>query len=102
RISPEAIVLALRTDNSLCPNGREGRRPSIQAVDVQGDNVVVVVEELGRDRPQALGAIIKKPGPGGSVYVRPRRYRKRKLPYAHSADRYDRCRIYAEAEAGPG
>ena len=63
-----------------------------------GDDVIVVVEELPFDRPQALGAVIRKPGPRGHVWVRSRRSRKYKLPYARSADRRNMCRVRTEVD----
>ncbi len=85
-ISGKHLLFAFTTEGSQCSTAIAGAslRPSIQAVDTRGGNVVVVLEELAADRPQALGAIIPRPAPGGAVYVRPRRVRKRPLPYAQS------------------
>lgn len=92
-ISPETLVVAVRTEGSEC-SGDKPRRPSIQAVDVQGEDVIIVVEELGGERPQALGAIVKKPGPDGHLWVRSRKVRNKALPYARSGDpQRDMCRI---------
>ncbi len=81
-VSGKNMLFAFRTEGSQCGTQGVQRRPSIYAVDVRGRDVFVVLEELGTDRPQARGAIIRRPDPGGSVYIRPRRYRKQKLPYA--------------------
>lgn len=83
KISQNHLVIALKTDGSKCslPDGTP-RRPSIQAVDISGDDVIVVIEELPFDRPQALGAVIQKPRPDGNLWVRPRKYKNRVLPYA--------------------
>ncbi len=83
RVSQKNLLVALKTDGSKCslPEGTP-RRPSIQAVDIVGQDVVIVIEELPYDRPQALGAVVQKPGPEGNLYVRPRKYKNRVLPYA--------------------
>ncbi len=75
-----------------CPGGAANpadRRPSIQAVDRVGSDVVVVIEELPPDRPIATGAIIRPPDHGGHVYVRPR---YKTLPYAKTSTR-ELCRV---------
>jgi len=93
-VSTDQFVVAVRTEGTKCPEGtREQRlrRPSIQAVDAVGKHTVVVVEELPTDRPQALGAIVRKPLPGGSLFVRPR---FRHLPYAHSHIDYLACKVF--------
>lgn len=75
-----------------CPGGAPNpadRRPSIQAVDRVGKDIVIVIEELPADRPIASGAIIRPPDQGGSVYVRPR---NKNLPYAKMPSK-DLCRV---------
>lgn len=93
-VSPDHIVVSVRTEGSVCPAGKPKRRPSIQAVDRVGQDVIVVVEELGVERPQALGAIVTKPGPDGHIWVRSRKSKRRSLPYARRPDaKRDMCRI---------
>lgn len=66
-------AFAMRTEGTNCPSDPTlPRRPSIYAVDEVNGNVLVVVEELPADRPQALGAVIPLPPNGGSIYVRAR------------------------------
>jgi hypothetical protein len=91
------MAIALRTESSQCSAGGGPRRPSIQAVDVKGDDVIVVIEELGFNRPQALGAIIKKPGPHGGLYVRARQLKGTSLPYAASSNK-GMCRVPHDVE----
>jgi hypothetical protein len=83
-VGSQQMALAIRTEGSKCtlPDGVR-RRPSIQAVDTNGRDVIVVIEELPYDRPQALGAVIQKPHPEGRLYVRSRRFKNVVLPYAH-------------------
>jgi hypothetical protein len=89
KVSGKDMVIAVRTEGSKC-EGPAKRRPSIQAVDTRGDDVTVVIEELGYERPQALGAIIVKPGHGGRLYVRAA---KKSLPYARTVAGSNICRI---------
>lgn len=69
-VGPDALVVAISADGIECE--QKGRGPSIAAIDRQGRDVVVVLEEFKDTRPIALGAIIPNPGPGGSVYLRAR------------------------------
>lgn len=87
------LAVAVSAFGVDCPGGAPNpadRRPSIQAVDRVGKDVVVVIEELPPDRPVATGAIIRAPEPGGHIYVKPR---KKGLPYARTAKAKDVCRI---------
>ncbi len=88
KLSHEHITVAIKTSGSKCslPDGTP-RRPSIQAVDVRGRDVIVVIEELPYDRPQALGAVVQKPGPEGNLWIRAKKYKHRTLPYAHGVDK---------------
>ena len=69
-IDPDNLVIAVKPQAS-CSGAAAGKRPSIQAVETPQDDVRVVIEELTVDRPQALGAVIKKPGLEGALWVRP-------------------------------
>jgi hypothetical protein len=75
-VGADALVLALGARGIACPGGDPDdrrRRPSISAVDQDGDDIVVEVEDLPEGRPLASGAIIPRPGSRGAIYVRPRR-----------------------------
>jgi hypothetical protein len=99
KIAQQHLVVAIKTQGSKCslPDGTK-RRPSIQAVDVSGHDVIIVVEELPFDRPQALGAVVQKPYPDGNLYVRPAKYKNRVLPYARTGSS-DRCLIKTDKRA---
>ncbi len=97
-ISHKNMVIAVRTEGSQCLGVGPKRRPSIQAVDIEGRDVIVVVEELPYNRPQALGAIIRKPRPGGGLYVRSRRFGKSKLPYAQSSQAHGMCKVLTRTQ----
>jgi len=86
-----AVTVALGARGVACAGGdtEEKRRPSISAVDMIGDDVIVEVEDLPEGRPLASGAVIPKPGPNGSVYVRPR---NAKVIYARGAPG-GRCKV---------
>ncbi len=75
-VGPDALVIALGARGIPCPGGdpdERRRRPSISAVEQQGEDIVVEVEDLPEARPLASGAIIPRPGARGGIYVRPRR-----------------------------
>ena len=94
RVAPNDVVLAIRTEGSMCPGGRaSGRRPSIEAVDLVDGDVIVTVEELPQERPQALGAVIPSPAVGSGLYVRSKKS-KTPLPYARSKVKHGMCRVY--------
>jgi len=73
-VGADAVAVALSARGVACSGGdaEEKRRPSISAVDQIGDDIIIEVEDLPAGRPLAAGAVIPKPGPKGSVYVRPR------------------------------
>jgi hypothetical protein len=69
-IGSDALVVAISAEGIPCE--QKGRGPSIAAIDRDGQDVVVVLEEFKDTRPIARGAIIPNPGSGGSVYLRAR------------------------------
>jgi len=80
-IGPDALVVAISTamgsDGTSCAT--KGRGPSIAAIDQDGQDVIVVLEEFNDTRPIVLGAIIPNPGQGGAVYLRP----PKNTPFGH-------------------
>lgn len=93
-IDPDNLVITVRSAGTDC-GGSQARRPSIQAVEATGDDVVVVIEELGFERPQALGAVILKPGRDGGLWLRAA---SKKLPYARSSGGRDACRVATDPQ----
>jgi hypothetical protein len=92
-VGGEAVAVALSSRGVTCPGGEadeEKRRPSIAAVDQEGADVIIVVEELPDGRPLAAGAVIPKPAKGGAIYVRGASAR---VPYAKSGAGL-RCKVY--------
>jgi hypothetical protein len=72
----DSMAIAIGARGVACPGGDpddKRRRPSISAVDVINDDVILEVEDLPEGRPLASGAVIPKPGPNGAVYIRPRK-----------------------------
>ncbi|EYF06771.1 Hypothetical protein CAP_1468 [Chondromyces apiculatus DSM 436] len=95
--APEAgngvMAVALSARGVTCEGGNadeEKRRPSISAVDQEGNDIVVEVEELPEGRPLASGAVIPRPAGGGAIYVKAR---KSTLPYAR-ATAAGRCKVF--------
>jgi hypothetical protein len=89
KVGAGALAIAVSSRGVDCPGGEPDetkRRPSISAVDVEGSDVVVEIEELPDGAPLASGALIPEPGPGGSIYVRGR----------------DRSVVYARGSGGGG
>jgi hypothetical protein len=83
-VGPGAMAIAVSARGVECPGGapdESKRRASISAVDQLGADVAVEIEEVPEGRPIASGAIIPRPGPGGSLYVRGKNAR---VPYARS------------------
>ncbi len=75
-VSSDAIIVAIGARGIACPGGDPDdrrRRPSISAVDQEGEDIVIEIEDLPEGRPLASGAIIPRPGSRGSIYVTPRR-----------------------------
>jgi hypothetical protein len=75
-IGADSLVIAVGARGIACPGGAPDdrrRRPSISAVDQDGDDIIIEVEDLPEGRPLASGAIIPRPGSRGSIYVRPRK-----------------------------
>lgn len=89
-LGPDALTVALSARGVPCPGGNpdeEKRRPSISAVDQEGEDVIVEVEELPEGRPLASGAVVPRPKGGGSVYVKSR---SAAVPYAKGG----RCKVF--------
>jgi hypothetical protein len=92
-IGSDAMAIALTARGVPCPGGNpdeEQRRPSISAVDQEGNDIIVEVEELRDGRPLASGAVIPRPAQGGSIYVKGQ---SSALPYARPAGGA-RCKVF--------
>jgi len=74
KLEGDVAVVAMSDKGIACPGlaANATDRPSISGVERDGADVVIVVEHLPPGRPVASGAVIPKPGPGGSVYVKPK------------------------------
>lgn len=74
KLEGDVAVVAMSDKGVACPglSAEAATRPSISGVERDGADVVIVVEELPQGRPVASGAVIPKPGPGGSIYVKPK------------------------------
>ena len=74
KLEADVAVVTVSNKGIACPGlpADTTERPSISGVEREGADVVIVVENLPPGRPIASGAVIPKPGPGGSVYVKPK------------------------------
>lgn len=92
-IGADAVVLAVSARGVDCPAepDESKRRASISAVDRDGDDVLVEIEDLPEGRPLALGAILPKPGPSGSLFLVPRDSKVRWVPQGAAR----KCRVKA-------
>ncbi|MBI5531532.1 MAG: hypothetical protein HY898_02380 [Deltaproteobacteria bacterium] len=80
KVANDALVVAIGTNGVPCD--KQGPGPSIHAIDRDGEDVIVVLEEWNQARPQALGAIIPNPGANGHIYLRGH---DKKTIYGHPA-----------------
>jgi hypothetical protein len=90
-VAYDALAIAVGARGIPCPGGDPDdrrRRPSISAVEQEGDDIFVEIEDLSDGRPLASGAIIPSPGPKGGVFVYPR---KQNAVYARGGN--GRCRV---------
>jgi hypothetical protein len=70
------MIVAVGARGISCPGGDPDdrrRRPSISAVDHDGEDIIVEIEDLAPGRPLASGAIVPRPGPRGALFVVPKR-----------------------------
>ncbi len=73
RIDPSTqLVVTMTSEGVACPEAGSASGASYSGYEVEGNDVVVIVENAVPGRPVAQGAIIPKPT-GGRVYVRPAR-----------------------------
>ncbi|MBW2522694.1 MAG: hypothetical protein JRI23_00900 [Deltaproteobacteria bacterium] len=93
-LSGEQMVVAVRSEGADCPADPVDptfRRASIKAVDIKGNNVIVVIEKLPVGRPLAHGAVTSRPKPGGSLYLRPA---NKKVPYGGALGGKGMCSVF--------
>jgi hypothetical protein len=96
-IGPDAVIVAVSARGVACAaEPDEGkRRASISAVDRDGEDVILEIEELPEGRPLALGAVIPKPGPNGALLVRPKDKKVRLVPQGAAS----RCTVKSPVAA---
>jgi hypothetical protein len=68
----DTIAIAIATDGVACPSGAAPVRASISAVEREGADIVLVVENVGQGRPIMRGALALRAGSNGSIVVRTR------------------------------
>jgi hypothetical protein len=84
----ETIAIAIATDGVACPSGSPPVRASISAIEREGTDIVLVLENIGEGRPIMRGALTAWSGPNGAIVVRTRR----DTPYP-AANGPEPCRI---------
>lgn len=112
RTQPETqLFVAFAPDDGNCPQARPGSRgASYWGYRIDGNDVIVFLEEWKQGPPRTMGAVIPKPPMGGKVYAAPA---VRGEPYGASADgKVTRCTIgnpapqrqspFTALELGPG
>ena len=68
----DTLAIAITTDSVACPGGLPPARLSISAVEREGTDIVLVVENLREGRPIMRGALAAWSGPNGAIVVRTR------------------------------
>jgi hypothetical protein len=68
----DTIAMVIAADGVSCPSGVPPVRASISAVEREGADIVLVVENVGEGRPIMRGALAAPPGPNGAIAVRTR------------------------------
>jgi hypothetical protein len=66
----DSIAIAIAADSSACNSEKALPRPSISAIEHEGTDIVLVVENIGEGRPMMHGALAASPGPNGAIVVR--------------------------------
>jgi hypothetical protein len=77
-VGEDALVLGISNEGTPCDLATQGRGPSIQGIEQEGNNVIVTIEESRDGVPQARGAVFARPT-GDSFLVF--RSSRRSLPY---------------------
>lgn len=76
-VGDDALVLAIGNEKSSCNHQGSFRGPSIQGIESDGSNVIVLLEEPRPGVPVARGAVFQRPPGEGFLVFRP----DRRLPY---------------------
>jgi hypothetical protein len=66
----ESVAIAIATDGAVCTSLALMPRASISAIERDGTDIVLVVENIGEGRPMMRGALAASPGPNGAIVVR--------------------------------
>jgi hypothetical protein len=74
QVGVDMVAIAIAADGVACSSpGYAPLRASISAVDRQGADIIVLVENVREGRPVMHGALAPRPGPGGAIVVRARK-----------------------------
>lgn len=86
------LVVALTSQSISCTKAKkDSLGASYQGYELEGDNVIVIVEEAKSGRPLTAGGIVPRPTGQGGLFVRPT---SNDLPYGKSLNAGEtRCRL---------
>jgi hypothetical protein len=102
-VGEDALVLGISNEGTPCDLAAQGRGPSIQGIEQEGNNVIVTIEESRNGVPAARGAVFPRPMQGDSFLIF--RSSRRQLPYDDalpgSGSRMCRVRIGTSASTAP-
>jgi hypothetical protein len=84
----DSIAIAIAPDASACNSAKALPRASISAIERDGTDIILVVENISEGRPMMHGALAASPGPNGAIVVRA----KNGTPYP-AASGAGACRI---------
>lgn len=86
------LVVALTSQSISCSKAKkDSLGASYQGYEVEGDDVIVIVEEAKAGRPLTAGGIVPRPTGQGALFVRPA---SNDLPYGKSLSTGERrCRL---------
>jgi hypothetical protein len=86
------LVVALTSQSISCSKAKkDSLGASYQGYELEGDNVIVIVEEAKAGRPLTAGGIVPRPTGQGGLFVRPT---SNDLPYGKSLNAGEtRCRL---------
>jgi hypothetical protein len=86
------VVIALTSQSIACAKAKkDSLGASYQGYEVEGDDVIVIVEEAKAGRPLTAGGIVPRPTGQGGLFVRPS---SNDLPYGKSLSPGEsRCRV---------
>jgi hypothetical protein len=66
----DSVAIAIATEGAVCTSLSPLPRASISAIERDGTDIVLILENIGEGRPTMHGALAVSPGPNGAIVVR--------------------------------